>query len=687
MSAQFSSRIRQAWEATTRPDRAAILIAFIYGAVELLRASGRKLPSSGLFGFFFLLACAYAVFRLVVLVRRHLLWSLRNRLLVAYIFIAVVPILLLLTIGFISTSIVFSQLGAHVLNRDVQTRLSRLEGLADALMLASPAGGQDFPAAGVDDTRTTAAVSSLLTAHAKDLPGLAVRWQTGRELLPAAEQPGPAQSAGAADATGSANLRFTGLYQEGDKLFLRSVLARNPSRDAPVVTLSVPLGVELLERLAPQLGVIQVIVMGPVDESNTAPAKNEFRYKRDDRTFRSVARVSTIARNLPPPTRWWDREVTGFSSLEATALEMDGARQTRVPVLASFSARPSQLSSDLFSSMGDLSNLQFDFLLVIAALFLLLEAGALYVGVRMTQSITGSVADLYRATEHVKGGDFTYRIRSDRKDQLGELGKSFNAMTVSVASAISDQRRRERLENELAIAQEVQRQLFPRELPRLPGLELAALCRAAATVSGDYYDFIPLGKTELGFIIADIAGKGIAAALLMASLQAALRGQFLEKGSASRSTAEVVRRLNRHLVFASPEDRYATLFFAVYDSSSRVLRYTNAGHLPPFCFCNGSVTKLEEGGTVVGLFDECDYEQGEVTIAPGSLLMAYTDGLVEPENAYGEEFGLKRLMAEVLRHRQARLETIAGSVVGAVEDWAGTPERSDDMTIVLASVT
>ena len=671
--ARVHARLRAVWAATTRPDRLALLMAILYAGVWLARGWGKELPFSGLIGFFFLLACGYGIVRLLGIARRHLLWSLRNRLIVAYLFIAVVPILLLLTMVGVSASIVYSQLGAYLLNRDIQARLARLEDLADAVVAASPSGGRDYRPGAAASPSAGDAVSSLLAVRAGELPGLDVRWNQGAELLPPAKQ--------------SEDRRFTGLFQKDARIWLRSVLARNGPRGTNVVSLSVPLGIELLERLAPQLGVIQLSILQPIAGDDSASGKNGFTFTSKGRLFRIVERVSTVQRNLPEPSGWWDWEITGVSSLEGLALEEEGTRQISVPVLASYSARPSQLSRHLFSSLGDLSDVFFEILLGIGVLFLIIEAGALYVGVRMTQSITGSVADLYRATEHVKTGDFSYRIHVERKDQLGELGNSFNAMTLSVASAIEDQRRRERLENELTIAREVQTQLFPRELPRLPGLELAALCRAARTVSGDYYDFIPLGKTELGIIVADIAGKGISAALLMASLQAALRSQFLENGSGARSTAEVVSLLNRHLVVASPEDRYATLFFAIYDSASRVLRYTNAGHLPPICFSAAGITKLEEGGTVVGMFKECEYDQGQVTIAPGTLLMVYTDGLVEPENAFGEEFGSKRLVGEVLRQRHARLETIAESVIGAVEDWAGTPERSDDMTVVLASIS
>jgi sigma-B regulation protein RsbU (phosphoserine phosphatase) len=680
MSAPFSSRLRFVWDAASRPDRVALLVAVLYAAVWMARDWGLELPFSGLIGFFFVLASIYGVFRVMGIARRHLLWSLRNRLIVAYVFIAVVPILLLLTMAALSGYIMYSQLGAYIFNREMQATLTRLESLADTILVASPAGGRDGDAKPGRALKGPGgdAAQMLIAAEAQDLPGLEAHWNQGAELLPAPE-PGSSNQ--------PKDRRFSGLFQESDKIWLRVVVARSGPRGEVVESVSVPFRAELLERIAPQLGVIQLSVLQPVDSSSAPDDKRGFRYATGGRTYRNVAGFSTVRRNLAPPVGWWDREVTGFSKLDATMLEEAGARQTTLPVFVFFSARPSELSRHLFSSLGDLNNVPFQVLLIVGVLFLVIEAGALFVGVRITRSITASVADLYRATEHVQKGDFSYRIRSERKDQLGELGNSFNTMTISVASAIEEQRRRERLENELAIAHEVQAQLFPRERPSLPGLEVAAECRAARTVSGDYYDFIPLSKTELGLIVADIAGKGISAALLMASLQAALRSQFLEKGSGARSTAEVVKRLNRHLFVASPEDRYATLFFAIYDSSSRVMRYTNAGHLPPMCFAPDGIIKLEDGGTVVGMFEDCEYDQGRITIAPGSLVVIYTDGLVEPENAYGEEFGRKRLAAEVARHRQARLEVISDAVMSAVEDWAGTPERADDMTLLLASVT
>src|SRR5260370_11861504 len=182
-------------------------------------------------------------------------------------------------------------------------------------------------------------------------------------------------------------------------------------------------------------------------------------------------------------------------------------------------------------------------------------------------------------------------------------------MTSSIGTLIEEQNKRQRLENEISIAREVQNQLFPRTLPSVPGVEIEVICKAARSVSGDYYDFSQLSRTHVAMAIADISGKGISAALLMARLQAALRSQMLSEGSARMSTAELVSRLNKHLVRNTGDDRFATFFIAVYDSATRMLRYTNAGHVPAFLICHGSAKFLEEGGMELGVLDDYVYAE------------------------------------------------------------------------------
>jgi sigma-B regulation protein RsbU (phosphoserine phosphatase) len=276
------------------------------------------------------------------------------------------------------------------------------------------------------------------------------------------------------------------------------------------------------------------------------------------------------------------------------------------------------------------------------------------------------------------------------RDQLAALGESFNSMMQSVSTLIEEQRQRQKLENELSIAQEVQRQLFPHTLPKLHGIEIEAICRPARVVSGDYYDFIRISPTRLAIAVADISGKGMSAALLMANVQAALRSDVLRYRNGQPGirqeqidTAEIVSHLNLHLFRNTSDERYATVFFGVYDTVTRQLHYTNAGHLPPIYISGGKVRRLETGGMVVGLFNDVPFEQGAVEIEHGGMLVAYSDGLIEPENVYGEEFGTERLIEVAARNKDQSSHAIAEAMIRASEEWSGSPEQADDMTLIV----
>jgi sigma-B regulation protein RsbU (phosphoserine phosphatase) len=170
----------------------------------------------------------------------------------------------------------------------------------------------------------------------------------------------------------------------------------------------------------------------------------------------------------------------------------------------------------------------------------------------------------------------------------------------------------------------------------------------------------------------------------MASVQAALRSQLLLNPDATTSAAEVVSRINRHLFLNTSEDRFATFFFAIYDSATRILRYTNAGHCAPMLISGEKIVRLETGGIVVGVFEDAKYEEGVVEVAPDSVLVVYSDGLIEPENVYGEEFGTTRLENVALRNRRSSADGLVAALLVAAEEWAGTAEQADDMTVIVA---
>lgn len=251
-------------------------------------------------------------------------------------------------------------------------------------------------------------------------------------------------------------------------------------------------------------------------------------------------------------------------------------------------------------------------------------------------------------------------------------------LTAEVAAEVA---RRARDSRELEIAREVQEQLFPQELPRVPGLELAGRCRPARGVGGDYYDFLALGPQRFGIAIGDVSGKGIPAALLMASLQASLRGQA---SFGTRDLSELMERVNKLICASSSPNRYATFFYAEYAPARRRLAYVNAGHNAPMLLrADGQLERLEAGGPVVGLIEFASYAAAEVELRPGDVLLGYTDGLSEAMNTADEEWGEERL-AQALRAAAAlpAAQAVERLIAEADAFAAGAPQH-DDMTLLV----
>jgi len=668
MASLTPDRIRELWRRFSTLDRFAVGVSVLFGLVWLARASGRQPPlllATLIQYFFYFFILGYVIYRLSTLYGSRLLWSLRNRLVVAYLFIAVVPVLLLALMAGLSATLAFQQLAAHLLYNDVQSQVERLQSVTTSVVAALPAVSAQDAAKNLRELELLPAVAAVLSAARTSLPGITLDDKLGPAVL---------------KGMGATARRYAGPVQSGDQVWLVAAVARQSKSAPQVISLAVPLSEELLDHLVPELGPLQFSITRPPEASDPPATVASL----GESKFITLRESAARGRYLPRRANWLDFEVRGLTKISAVLLRKDDEPSLQSTLFANTVTRASILSRQLFKEPGDVGILLLTRLLGIGAIFLFLEVAALRAGIRLTRKITQAVDDLYHATQLVRSGDFGSRVHVQGRDQIGELGDSFNAMTSSISSLIDEQRQRQRLENELSIAHEVQAQLFPQKLPEIPGVELAAVCRAARVVSGDYYDFVQLGPHRIGMAVADISGKGISAALLMASLQAAFRSQLLLEGQQTEGTAELVTRLNLHLFRNTSDDRYATLFYAVYDSSTRLLHYTNAGHLPPLLVAGEQVKKLDEGGMVVGLFDDCVYEQGCVTVAPGSLLVAYSDGITEPENVYGEQFGARRLTAEVLRYRQSSPSRLAEQLIAAAEEWGQSPEQADDMTVVIA---
>jgi sigma-B regulation protein RsbU (phosphoserine phosphatase) len=265
------------------------------------------------------------------------------------------------------------------------------------------------------------------------------------------------------------------------------------------------------------------------------------------------------------------------------------------------------------------------------------------------------------------------------------LALSNAQLTSEIADEVA---RREKLHREIEIAREVQERLFPQRLPEIAGLDYFGRCRTALGVGGDYYDFLPLSDGQLGIALGDVSGKGIAAALTMASLQASLRADAMR---ASNDLAVTIARVNNMVYDASTEDRYATLFYAQFDPATRRLTYVNAGHCPPILLRGaGKGRQIEHldkaGGTVVGLVPNAPYEQAHVDLAPGDLLVIYTDGFSEAMSPQLEEWGEKRLLEAVKTCDGLPARDAIERILQAADAFASGAPQSDDMTLVILRV-
>jgi phosphoserine phosphatase RsbU/P len=654
----LSANLRTAWRRLSRIDLFAIGLILGGAVCAILDLSGGL---ASFLKFFAIIATVYVLFRLAGWWRTRLLWSLRNRLIVAYLFIAVVPILLILTLVVLAGQILYSQLGAYLLYDDIHRRIAMMGDITDHIAAAH----RTLPKGVSEEESEDVLAEQSYQVHDQELPGLDIDFSDDPTLL---HNIAEGKSA------------FAGLVEEGDKLYLMSLREMPEPKGVRVVTLRVEVNSEFLALIAPDLGAIQLNLTRRFEGGT----RQGILYNSGNLQYETTVPIQARNRVLHPTAHWLDPSVTGLSRLDAVYVGGGKIIDRRRPVLVTFNARPSRLNGRIFSSLGELSDFYALGFIILSGFFLLIEIAALITGIVMTRRITKAVSDLYEATQYVKTGDWTHRVRIERRDQLGVLGQSFNDMTGSISGLLEESKKRQRLENELSIASEVQNQLFPQKMPSVGGVELEAICKAARTVSGDYYDFIQLSPTHLAIALADISGKGISAALLMASLQAALRSQLLAAGSEKMSTAELVARLNMHMVRNTADDRFATFFIAVYDSATRTLRYTNAGHLPGFLISNGTAKHLDKGGMVLGVVEDYVYEEGSVKVPPNALLVQYSDGLVEPENVYGEEFGIRRLQEAAIRVQSSAPLVVGESLMMAAEEWAGTPEQADDMTVIVA---
>jgi serine phosphatase RsbU (regulator of sigma subunit) len=280
------------------------------------------------------------------------------------------------------------------------------------------------------------------------------------------------------------------------------------------------------------------------------------------------------------------------------------------------------------------------------------------------------------------GGAFA-RFEDDDQNSFAlvsfdEVSRAVEAQRQAAAERRDAERRAAR---ELEIARDVQARLFPQRLPELKSLEYAGACVQTYQVGGDYYDFLELGQSRLCLVLGDIAGKGIAAALLMANLQANLRSQY---ATAAERPGDLLQSVNRLFYESTADNVYATLFYSEFDDRTCRLRYANCGHLPGLVIqSDGTVTRLSSTASAIGLFAEWPCETAELQLSPGDLFAIYSDGITEAFNHRDEEFGEERLLDVMTRVRSQSPGQIVTAVFDEVRRFTGDRQR-DDVTFIVA---
>ena len=730
----MSDRVRSSrldvWRISLRRvmPRVAVAAAVLFVVRALLRDTTlyRASVFGDLFGFvtFLLVAltASYYGFKGLRWLKRKLLWRVRRRLIITYLFVGLTPILLLGGLGFLfGYGMALNWMAGSVMTEmrgTEQQTLAAARAYADALVALPPETDARALQAWLDE-RSVPLQATLPGARvavwrggtdgqAFDQPAQSVSEPRAEQLRPLSPEatpfgaPLPGWLRAAHEWSG---LTYAPAADENDPYgaaSLRAIARRETSGRAVTVLLSVPVSRALVERLRETTGlrVRPTFFAAVLSAEKVGGGREGEKGRRANADQLGEPLAGGYAFVILPATDWQ----TGAQASRLAFMFPNSLAATRKQVL----------------ERGHLGQaLRLDLILsVFIAIFIVLELLALFAAGWMTRAVTGTVHRLYRATEFIKRGDFSHRVHVRSRDQLGELADAYNDMAANIEVLLHERVERERLEREIEIAAEVQAQLFPRSVPALTTATLAAECRAARGVAGEYYDYIEIAPGLIALALGDVSGKGISASLVMSNLQASLRAQatiLAERLRAAEraagaavgasgpeveppcgvtgvdracAVAEIAANINTQLCQSTDANRFVTLFLALYDDRTRALRYTNAGHNAPFLLrADGSHERLEAGGTVVGAFDFARYEEAANALAPGDLLLIFSDGLSEAQNATGEEYGEQRLLQLALQHRERSAGELRRALFDEIEIWSGGQERGDDQTVVIVKAS
>jgi sigma-B regulation protein RsbU (phosphoserine phosphatase) len=649
------------------------------------------------------LIVAVSVFaaRLFVLIKRRLLWRVRRKLILSYIFIGVVPSLLIMIFFVLGGVLIFMNVSAYLFKDGYDSMVDYVklatESAASEMSRSPESAAESFARIHRNASRQYPVLSFVyvpLSAPAVKTEaasgrtggagGAARRNPLGERLVAGPWEHMPAPVSLPAWLTRDRKIGTITLPSPDRPREVEPVIrAALPvvSNGAPVgfVLADLPIGLEMVQKLQESTGV-RAGAASVLGENADTPAVG-------------FGRTGDLADG----SAGW-ATLFGKSMIFLDYYEWETGRPRRVSI--SLSYRPGELYRELSGAQQIIVGTQtlgewaIVILLVIATLFLIIEIVALSMGLALARSITSSIHALFMGTERVRHGDFGHRIDVHTNDQLGELAGSFNQMTGSIEGLLQTAAEKKRLEEELRIARVIQMSLLPRGPLDVPGLKVTALCVPAREVGGDYYDFFRLPGERLGVLIADVSGKGTSAALYMAELKGLVLALSQRYDSPRELLIEVNRIISEHLDNRS----FITMTYAVIDARRGLMTFCRAGHTPLIFLPAPSPTApaaqvLTPSGMVLGLsidgaaqkFEELLVEE-RLDLASGDVIVLYTDGITEAMNFQNDLFGESRLSRIVEEHGHLESGELRERIMREVESFVGGADQHDDMTMILLKV-
>jgi sigma-B regulation protein RsbU (phosphoserine phosphatase) len=689
----------------TMPGRAIVIGLAIKVAVLLVGVAIGRVPPfftvvDTVAGLAVAAGVVYFAFRVLVLAKRRLLWRVRRKLIVSYMFIGFVPAFLLVAFSLLCGFLLFYNFSSYL----VQSRLRALSEQARFLAQSTAleiqrAGGRDVASiltrrqanAGAEYPDLSMAVLPVdracdsATSSVGPPPSDVKALTSGpwHHIEPPTTLPSWIGCRGFSGVLAYSHQRMvTGPAAADTHLLVRGVAFPDSPRPGYAVVVDLLVNDLVRQQLRKDTGVELKSVAAaapPRDEQDARPLTG--RDGGDEGPIVSLLTPGLLS-NLPSLMDYRDWS-TGASGTLAVTTALN---------ISELYDRISAAEGTVGRTFGQGLLLV---LFVIGALFLIIEAMALLAGFALAKSLTGSVHELFAGTERVRQGDFTHKIAVRSEDQLGELAGSFNSMTASIEDLLRQAAEKKRLEEELRIAHEIQMSLLPQGPLLMEGLSVTALCVPAREVGGDYYDFLPLGDQRVGVLIADVSGKGTSAALYMAEL----KGLVLSLSEIHTSPRALLIAANRIIAHHLDARSFITMTYAVIDLRAQTMTYARAGHTPLIYVpgaCPGGAPRqvqiLAPDGMVVGL----KLDNGEmfarhlveetIALQPGDLYLLFTDGISEAMNSRDDLFGETRLGQLVETHADLPSEELRERMLREIAAFVGDAPQHDDMTMILLKV-